>query len=97
MSKIEQATHYHKRAGAVVVLKSTPELARIRVLTSGDEFWVKLTDVAELVGGLIPGSRPSKKESRANRVNTSPTGARRLVPGNTNRLDVPATRKTLLE
>jgi hypothetical protein len=61
MSNIEQATHNHKRAGAVVILQSTAELARIRVLTSGDEYWVKLTDVAELVGGVVPQSKPSKK------------------------------------
>lgn len=86
MSNTEQATHYHKRAGAVVVLKSTAELARIRVLTSGDEFWVKLTDVVELAG-VIPESKPRNKASRANRANASPTGAHRPVRGNTNELD----------
>jgi hypothetical protein len=96
MSNIEQATHNHKRAGAVVVLESTAELARIRVLTSRDEFWVKLKDLAELVGGVVPESKPSKKESRANRVNASPTRARRVVPRNTNQLGALATRETSL-
>lgn len=86
MSNTEQAMHYHKRAGAVVVLKSTAELARVRVLTSGDEFWVKLTDVVELAGAM-PEGKPRKKASRANRANASPTGARRPLPGNTNQLD----------
>ena len=93
MSKIEQATHYFKRAGAVVVLHSTAELARIRVLTTGDEFWVKLTDVVELAGGMMPESRPVKKASRVSRVNASPTVARREVPLNADPLEPLATRQ----
>ena len=69
MSHIEQATHCYKKEGAVVILQSTTALARIRVLKSGDEFWVKLTDVAESASGAMPEKKPSKKESRANRVN----------------------------
>lgn len=84
MSSIEQATHYFKRAGAVVVLQSTAELARIRVLTTGDEFWVKLTDVVELVGGVMPESKPVKKAPRVSRVHASPTVARRVIPENIN-------------
>lgn len=93
MSNTEQATHYFKRAGAVVVLQSTAELARIRVLTTGDEFWVKLTDVVELAGGVMPESKPVKKASRISRVNASPTVARRAVPQNADPLEPLATNE----
>jgi hypothetical protein len=68
MKNIHQATHNHKRAGAVAVLQSTAELAQ--VVTSGnDTFWVKLADLTEL--GAAVESKGSKKESKARR-NASP-------------------------
>jgi hypothetical protein len=42
------ATHNHKRAGAVTVLRSTAELAEILIPSSGEHFWVKLTDLTTL-------------------------------------------------
>jgi hypothetical protein len=78
MKNIQQATHSHKRAGAVVVLQTTLELARIRVLTSGDKFWVKLADLTELIGGVVE-SKPSKKGSKAHRPNGSQPGLHRVV------------------
>jgi hypothetical protein len=45
--KNNQATHNHKRVGAVVILQSTAELAQI-VTSASDTFWVKLTDLTEL-------------------------------------------------
>jgi hypothetical protein len=66
MKAIQQATHNHKRAGAVVVLHSTEGLAKVRIPTSGDEFWVKRADLTELVGGVVEEIKPSKKVSRAN-------------------------------
>lgn len=63
MKSIHQATHYHKRAGDVVVLQSTSELAQVTTSAS-DTFWVKLTDLTELAEG---GVRPVKKEARASR------------------------------
>ena len=65
MNVTKQATHNHKRAGAVTVLQSTAELARVHVVTSGEEFWVKLSDLAELSGGVLPEIRPRKKTPRA--------------------------------
>jgi hypothetical protein len=72
VKNIEQATHNHKRAGAVLVLESAAKLARVRVLTSGDEFWVKLADLTELADAFADQSTPSKKEPRAKRVNAAP-------------------------
>jgi hypothetical protein len=65
MISTKQATHHHKRAGAVAVLQSTADLARVHVVTSGEEFWVKLSDLAELAGGVAPEGTPRKKASRA--------------------------------
>jgi hypothetical protein len=59
MTNIQQATHSHKRAGAVVVLQSTAELAKVRVITSGDEFWVKLADLTKSTG--VAEGKPRKK------------------------------------
>ena len=67
MKAIQQATHNHKRVGAVVVLHSTEGLSRVLIPTSGDEFWVKRTDLTELVGGLVEEIKPSKKAPRAHR------------------------------
>lgn len=48
MKKINQATHNHRRMGAVVVLRSTAELAEILVPSSRDHFWVKRSDLMKL-------------------------------------------------
>jgi hypothetical protein len=45
MNKIDEPTHHHKNAGAVVVVQSTSALARIRVLATGEQFWVKRTEL----------------------------------------------------
>jgi hypothetical protein len=60
MKNLQQATHNHKRAGAVVVLQSTAELAKVLVPGSGDEFWVKLVDLTE-VSAVVEKSKPAKK------------------------------------
>jgi len=72
MKAIQQATHNHKRAGAVVVLDSTEGLAKVLIPISGDEFWVKREDLTELVGGAVEETKVSKKESRANRRSRTP-------------------------
>ena len=79
MSNTEQPSHNHKRVGLVVVLELTAELARIRELTAGDEFWVKRTDLTELIDGVVQQSKPSTKEARAGRVKASPARARRAA------------------
>ena len=48
MKNSNQATHNHKRAGTVIVLRSTAELAEVQVPSSGDHFWVKIKDLTKL-------------------------------------------------
>lgn len=78
MKNIQQATHNHKRAGAVVVLQSTAELARVRVSTSGDEFWVKLADLTELIDGVVE-SKAGKKRMKAHRPSAPQPSLDRVV------------------
>src|SRR5579872_6921633 len=61
MKNNQSATHSLKRAGSVVLLESTAVLGKV-LNPSGDEFWVKLTDLTELVGGGIGDSKPRKKQ-----------------------------------
>lgn len=48
MKNINQVTHSHRRVGAVVVLRSTAELAEILIPSSRDHFWVKRSDLTKL-------------------------------------------------
>ena len=57
MKNKQQATHNHKRVGPVVLLESTTELAKVFVLASEDEFWVKLTDLTLFGDNLVENSR----------------------------------------
>jgi hypothetical protein len=59
MKKIPQATHNHKRAGAVVVLQSKGELAQVVTTISGDTFWVKVAELTELASERV--EKPGKK------------------------------------
>ncbi|MGD1211844.1 MAG: hypothetical protein ABR973_10875 [Candidatus Acidiferrales bacterium] len=79
MKNNQQATHNHKRAGAVVVLESTAELAKVLIPASGDEFWVRLTDLTLLVGGVIEKSKLANKRSGKNRPNASPNSQHRVA------------------
>ena len=49
MNDRRSPTHRHKRVGDVVLLRSTAELAEVLTSTSGERFWVKLTELTELV------------------------------------------------
>jgi hypothetical protein len=71
MKNTQKATHDHKRAGAVVFLESTTGLAKVSVAASGDEFWVKLTDLTPLVEGAVEEAKPSKKRSKKTPPNAS--------------------------
>lgn len=63
-----------------MLLESTAELAKVLVPTSGDEFWVKLTDLTLLVDGVVEKSEPArKKRSGTNRPNASPNSQYRVV------------------
>jgi len=79
MKNNQQATHSHKREGAVVILQSTSELARVLVSATGDEFWVKLIDLTPLVAGVVHDGKPVKKQSRKTRPNASPNTNYRVV------------------
>jgi hypothetical protein len=79
MTKNREATHSHKRAGSVVLLESTGELAKVLLPASGDEFWVRLTDLTQLVGGVIEKSKTRKKRSGQDRPNASPNTSYRIV------------------
>jgi hypothetical protein len=72
MKNNQPATYNHKRAGAVVLLESTAELAKVLIPGSGDEFWVKLTDLTQLAGGVIEKSKPGNKKLGKSRANASP-------------------------
>lgn len=61
MKNTQSATHSLKSKGSVVLLESTTVLGKV-LNPSGDEFWVKLTDLTELVGGVISESKPAKKK-----------------------------------
>jgi hypothetical protein len=69
MKKIQQATHKHKRVGAVVVLQSTAELAQVVTALSGDTFWVKVADLTQLAGDQVqkPGKRSGETFRAAHR------------------------------
>ena len=69
MKKTQQATHNHKRVGAVVVLQSTTELAQVVATISGDTFWVKVADLTQLAGDEVqkPGKRSGETPGTAHR------------------------------
>ena len=73
------ATHNHKRAGAVVLLESTAVLGKV-LAPSGDEFWVKLSDLTQLVEGVVGESQTGKKQlGKRNRPTASPNAQYRVV------------------
>jgi hypothetical protein len=71
MKSIPEATHRHKRLGAVAVLQSTSELAKIAMPVSGEEFWVKISDLSELNAEVPAKSKAAKKQSKADRANAA--------------------------
>jgi hypothetical protein len=48
MKNGEQTTHRHKRLGAVVLLRSTAELAQVLLPASGERLWVKVSELSDL-------------------------------------------------
>jgi hypothetical protein len=79
MIRNQQATHNHKSVGAVVLLESTTELAKVLVLASEDEFWVKLTDLSLFGDNLIKKSRGTKSHQIKIRPNVSANPHYRIV------------------
>ena len=77
MKNNQQATHDHKRAGAVVLLESTAVLGKV-LTTNGDEFWVKLEDLT-LAGGAIEKTKPGKKRLANDRPIASANSRYRVV------------------
>jgi len=74
-----QCTHNHKRSGAVIVLESTNELAKVLIPTSGDEFWVKVIDLTPIVAGVTAEAKPRKKYSSKDRPSASANTQYRTV------------------
>ncbi len=79
MTNRQPATHNHKRVGAVVLLESTAVLGKVLNPASRDEFWVKLSDLTQLVGGVIDKSKPDKKQCGKTPPNASPNSQYRVV------------------
>jgi hypothetical protein len=74
-----EATHNHKRSGAVIVLESTNELAKVLIPTSGDEFWVKIIDLTPIVAGAKVEAKPRKKHQSKERPTASANTQYRTV------------------
>ena len=78
MKNNREATHNHKRAGSVVLLESTAELAKVMLHASGDEFWVRLSDLTQ-VGSMIEKNKARRKQPEKDRPNASPNSRYRIV------------------
>jgi hypothetical protein len=78
MKNYQQATHDHKRAGAVVLLESTAVLGKV-LTTNGDEFWVKLADLTLVGSAVIEKSKAGKKRPGTSRPTASPNSRYRVV------------------
>lgn len=79
MKKNQQAEHNHKRVGAVVLLESSAFLGKVLVPASGDEFWVKLTDLTPLMDSVIEKPKPARSPLGPNRPNASPNSQSHVV------------------
>ena len=80
MIRYQQATHNHKRVGAVVLLESTRELGKVLTLVGQDEFWVKLTDLTVFGEDLIEKTKTAKIHRGKTRPNVSSNPEYRMVP-----------------
>jgi hypothetical protein len=79
MKNNQQATHNHKRVGPVVLLQSTTELAKVLVLASEDEFWVKRSDLTLVGDDLIEKGTTAKIRQSKTRPNVSSNPQYRVV------------------
>lgn len=62
-----------------MLLESTAILAKV-MGPNGDEFWVKVTDLTQLVEGAVGKSQTGKKQlGKRNRPNASPNSQYRVV------------------
>ena len=71
-------TYNHKRMGAVVLLESTAVLGRVLTPENGDEFWVKLSDLTQVVGDAIKKTKPGNRLGKSH-PNSSPNNQYRVV------------------
>lgn len=76
---MQRSTHNHKRAGAVVLLESTATLGKVLDQASGDEFWVKLSDLTQVAEDVIVKSKSDQKRLEKNRLTASPNSQYRIV------------------
>jgi hypothetical protein len=79
MKNNEQAEYNHKKMGAVVLLESSALLGKVLVSVSGDEFWVKLTDLTPLMDSVTEKGNPARKPLGPNRPNASPDSQYHVV------------------
>jgi hypothetical protein len=77
MSENRIATHRHKTHGAVVLLETTAQLAKVLVVDQGDEMWVKLTDLLE--GAQAITKKRARTSSAKDRPNSSANANYRIV------------------
>ena len=63
LTAVDGPTHKHKRAGEVVVLRSTAELMEVKVSCTGEKFWAKRSDVTEISVRLAGANSPRKKRT----------------------------------
>jgi hypothetical protein len=79
MKKNQSATHNHKTAGLVVLLKSTTVLGEVLNPVTDNKFWVKLADLTQLVGGANDDSKLGKKQLGKDRPHASVNSRHRVV------------------
>ena len=74
----QTTTYNHKRVGTVVLLESTAVLAKVLTPENGDEFWVKLSDLTQVVGSVIKKTKPGDKSGKSH-PNSSSNSRYRVV------------------
>jgi hypothetical protein len=79
MSKNGNATHSHKTLGAVLLLESSAELAKVLVVDRDDEIWVKRSDLSEGAQAMLKehGRESSARDRLNNLANSNHRGVRR--------------------
>jgi hypothetical protein len=68
MSENGNVTHSHKKLGAVLLLESSAELAKVLVVDRDDEIWVKRSDLSEGAQAML--KKHVRKSSARGRLNT---------------------------
>jgi hypothetical protein len=75
MSEKGNATHSHRTLGAVLLLESSAELAKVLVVDRDDEIWVKRSDLSEGAQAML--EKHVRESSARGRLNASANGNHR--------------------